>query len=604
MRTVASTANYNNEIGVPLTLCRIERGTEAVVCELGMRGAGQIAYLTDIAAPDVGVITSVGPVHLELMGTVEAVAAAKAEILELRPGAVAVVPYAEPLLEPPPGRAATAATVTFGEADGADVRLVSIGEGRAEIVHRGRTLTVPVSFDQRHNGVNLAAAVAACDALGADIDDSLLAGAATAEISRWRGERLPLPGGGVLIADCYNANPVSMSAALRDLVSAAAGRRTVAVLGDMAELGETAEGYHTAVAHVAADLGIDEVIAIGPLSRAYGGTWYPTLDDALDAVPEAIRPGDAVLVKASRSMGLEAIVEAVAGVKQVLAAGVAAMLLGILAGPAFIAFLRRNEFGQQIREEGPAGHMSKQGTPDAGRPRPARVHPDLVSGLHEADDPGARRRRHDGRLRRDRLRRRLPEAHQAPLAGPVGAVEDARAGGGRRRPRGRRASRAPLDRRLSAGHRHPHPARAGYYVFIFLVVAGAANAVNLTDGLDGLAAGTMTIAALTYSAMGVVAFLAARGLYPQNDPRSLDLAILAAALVGGCVGFLWYNAYPADVFMGDTGAFGLGGALAALAVFTKTEVLLVDHRRRLRDRGAVGRDPGDRVSHRPAGASS
>ena len=104
MRTVASAANYNNEIGVPLTLCRIERGTEAVVCELGMRGAGQIAYLTDIAAPDVGVITSVGPVHLELMGTVEAVAAAKAEILELGPGAVAVVPYAEPLLEPPPGR--------------------------------------------------------------------------------------------------------------------------------------------------------------------------------------------------------------------------------------------------------------------------------------------------------------------------------------------------------------------------------------------------------------------------------------------------------------------------------------------------------------------
>ena len=312
MRTVASTANYNNEIGVPLTLCRIEHATEAVVCELGMRGAGQIAYLTDIAAPDVGVITSVGPVHLELMGTVEAVAAAKAEILELKPGAVAVVPYAEPLLEPHlAGRRGR--TVTFGEADGADVRLVSIGEGRAEIVHRGRTLTVPVSFEQRHNGVNLAAAVAACDALGADIDDSLLAGAATAEISRWRGERLPLPGGGVLIADCYNANPVSMSAALRDLVSAAAGRRTVAVLGDMAELGETAEGYHTAVAHVAADLGIDEVIAIGPLSRAYGGTWYPTLDDALDAVPEAIRPGDAVLVKASRSMGLEAIVEAVAG---------------------------------------------------------------------------------------------------------------------------------------------------------------------------------------------------------------------------------------------------------------------------------------------------
>ncbi len=311
MRTVASTANYNNEIGVPLTLCRIERGTEAVVCELGMRGAGQIAYLTDISAPDVGVITSVGPVHLELMGTVEAVAAAKAEILELGPGAVAVVPYAEPLLERHlAGRRGP--TVTFGEAEGADVRLVEIGEGRAEIVHRGRTLIVPVSFEQRHNGVNLAAAVAACDALGIDVDEPLLAGAEATEISRWRGERLPLPGGGVLIADCYNANPVSMGAALRDLVSAAAGRRTVAVLGDMAELGDGAEGYHAAVAREAADLGIDEVIGIGPLSRAYGGTWYPTLDVALAAVPAAIRPGDAVLVKASRAMGLEAIVEAVA----------------------------------------------------------------------------------------------------------------------------------------------------------------------------------------------------------------------------------------------------------------------------------------------------
>jgi UDP-N-acetylmuramoyl-tripeptide--D-alanyl-D-alanine ligase len=310
LRTIASHANYNNEIGLPLTLCRIDRHTEAVVCELGMRGAGQIAYLTGIAAPDVGVITSVGPVHLELMGTVEAVAAAKAEILELRPGAAAVVPFADSLLAPHlAGR--DGRIVTFGEDRSADVRLVKIGGGRAEIAHRGRTLIVPVSFDQRHNGVNLAAAVAACDALGVEIDDSLLAGAAAAEISRWRGERLPLPGGGVLIADCYNANPVSMSAALRDLVAVADGRRTVAVLGDMAELGETAEGYHAAVASELADLGIDEVIAIGPLSRAYGGTWYETLAEALEAVPAAIRPGDAVLVKASRAMGLEAVVEAV-----------------------------------------------------------------------------------------------------------------------------------------------------------------------------------------------------------------------------------------------------------------------------------------------------
>ena len=114
-----------------------------------------------------------------------------------------------------------------------------------------------------------------------------------------------------------------------------------------------------------------------------------------------------------------------------------------------------------------------------------------------------------------------------------------------------------------------------YYVLLFFVVAGAANAVNLTDGLDGLAAGTVTIAMLTYTAMMVVAFLSPGGLTAEGANSRIDLAIIGAALVGGCVGFLWYNAYPADVFMGDTGSFGLGGALAAMAVFTKTEVLLV-----------------------------
>ena len=457
--TVASAANYNNEIGLPLTLCRIDGDTQAVVCELGMRGAGQIAYLTDLAAPDVGVITSVGPVHLELMGTVEAVAAAKAEILELRPGAVAVVPYAEPLLEPHlAGR--DGRVVTFGEAGAADVRLVAIGGGRAEIVHRGRTLTVPVSFEQRHNGVNLAAAVAACDAMGVDIDVPLLEGAALAEISRWRGERMPLPGGGVLIADCYNANPVSMSAALRDLAVVADGRRTVAVLGDMAELGEGAEGYHAAVAREAADLGIDEIIAIGPLSRRLR---RHVVSDACRGARRR-RRGDPPRRRGARQGepvdGARGHRGGGDGVKQVLAAGVAAMLLGILAGPAFIAFLRRNEFGQQIREEGPAGHMSKQGTPTLGGARAARVHADLVRRLHEANDAGAGGGRDDGRLRRDRLRRRLPEAHEPTVAGALRPLEDARPGRRGRGARRRRTSRAPLDRRVSARHRHPHPARA------------------------------------------------------------------------------------------------------------------------------------------------
>jgi phospho-N-acetylmuramoyl-pentapeptide-transferase len=262
-------------------------------------------------------------------------------------------------------------------------------------------------------------------------------------------------------------------------------------------------------------------------------------------------------------------------VKQVLAAGVAAMLLGILSGPAFIAFLRRNEFGQQIREEGPAGHMSKQGTPTLGGL--VLLACTMISFLFftRRTTPG------------------LAVAGTMLACAAIGFVDDYLKLTNRRSlglsGRWKMLGLAAVVAGLAVVAHHEHlstdvylpvidthvPLGPGYYVFIFLVVAGAANAVNLTDGLDGLAAGTMTIAALTYSAMGVVAFLAAGGLYSQSDPRSLDLAILAAALVGGCVGFLWYNAYPADVFMGDTGAFGLGGGLAALAVFTKTEVLLV-----------------------------
>jgi len=262
-------------------------------------------------------------------------------------------------------------------------------------------------------------------------------------------------------------------------------------------------------------------------------------------------------------------------VKLVLAAGVLAMVLAIALGPAFIAFLRRNAFGQQIREEGPAGHMTKQGTPTMGgvlllscsllafvifskHTAPALT----VAGVTVAcaaigfvDDYFKLVHRRSLGLsgRWKLLLLAVVTAALGYMAHREGLSTDIY---------------VPLiDFRLNLG--------PVYYLFLFVVVAGATNAVNLTDGLDGLAAGTMTIAMLTYTAMMVVAFLASGGLTAEGDTSRLDLGILAAALVGGCVGFLWYNAYPADVFMGDTGSFGLGGALAAVAVFTKTEFLLV-----------------------------
>ncbi len=119
------------------------------------------------------------------------------------------------------------------------------------------------------------------------------------------------------------------------------------------------------------------------------------------------------------------------------------------------------------------------------------------------------------------------------------------------------------------------PLSYGWYVLLFIIIAGAANGVNLTDGIDGLAAGTTTIAILTYTAMSLVAALASVRAVGRADQIDLDLAILGASLIGASIGFLWYNAFPAQVFMGDTGSMGLGGALAAFAIMTKTEALLI-----------------------------
>jgi phospho-N-acetylmuramoyl-pentapeptide-transferase len=261
-------------------------------------------------------------------------------------------------------------------------------------------------------------------------------------------------------------------------------------------------------------------------------------------------------------------------VTSVLAAGVLAMALGIVAGPAFIAFLRRNAVGQQVRAEGPAGHFSKQGTPVMGglvllacafvafllftRGTAPAV---TVAGITLAcasigfvdDYLKVAQRRSLGLSGRWKM---LALALVTVALVLVAHDQDLSTG----------VYVPLLDVHVDLG--------ILYYPFIFLVVAGAANAVNLTDGLDGLAAGTVTIAMLTYTAMMVVAFLASGALPDDRDPTRLDLAILGAALVGGCVGFLWYNAYPADVFMGDTGSFALGGALASMAVLTKTELLL------------------------------
>jgi UDP-N-acetylmuramoyl-tripeptide--D-alanyl-D-alanine ligase len=320
-RTVVAEGSQNNEIGLPLTLCRLDEATEVAIVEMGMRGLGQIAELCEIARPDIGVITSVGPVHLELLGTVERVAQAKAELIEsLPPGGTAVVPAGEAYLEPYLNRD-DIEIARFG--DGGDVRLSYFaskdGSARIRVEAFGRPLTLEFSFGSRYNATNALAAIAAYNALGLPLS-KLQKGARHVQLSRLRGEEIALPDGGVLINDCYNANPLSMAAALEHLQQRAGDARKVAVLGDMAELGAGAPAYHREVGAGAARAGVDVLVAVGPLARGYvqGARgvpvtrWAPTVEQGLAVLRSVLRPGDYVLVKGSRAMGLEVIGEAVA----------------------------------------------------------------------------------------------------------------------------------------------------------------------------------------------------------------------------------------------------------------------------------------------------
>ncbi len=299
-RTIAAEESFNNEIGVPLTLCRLEPDTEICILELAMRGFGQIAELCAIARPEIGVITNVGPVHLELVDSIEGVVRAKSELVAALPaGGTAIVPVAFPV-------------------EREDIDVVRLGEPDVR-PEDGRSIVEGVSFNfiAPHQAANAAAALAAVDALGLPRADSV-----DVDFSKWRGEERELPGGGLLINDAYNANPVSMRAALAYLVEQAAGRRAVAILGDMAELGRTGPGYHREIGEAVAELGVQELLAVGELARGYvegaagvPSRWVPNVREALRALDEVVRLGDCVLVKASRAVGLEAVAEALAAVK-------------------------------------------------------------------------------------------------------------------------------------------------------------------------------------------------------------------------------------------------------------------------------------------------
>lgn len=328
LRGSASVKSFNNHIGVPLTLLAARPSDQYVVCEMGMNHAGEIAPLTEMARPDAAVITSLGRAHIENLGSVEAIAKEKASIYAgLKPDGLAVAPADTSLLTEYVRRLAHA--VTFGRAEHADLRVTAIetlrddgGEPRGQrfTVNGRQSYEIPLLGE--HNVLNACAAVAVARRFGLS-EEEIARGLGAARPPEMRFHRVSI-GGVSVINDAYNASPESVAAALRTFASlwpVGKAARRVLVLGDMLELGEHSDAAHDEIGRlIAAACPCDVLVTIGPGAARYARAAgvnnartmrYAAADEtACREIAEELRAGDAVLVKASRRMGLERVVRA------------------------------------------------------------------------------------------------------------------------------------------------------------------------------------------------------------------------------------------------------------------------------------------------------
>jgi len=324
--TVATRGNFNNELGVPLTVLRATPETRYLVVEMGARGVGHVAELCRIAPPHVAAVLNVGTAHIGEFGSREAIALAKGEIVEaLPPDGTAVLNADDDLVVAMASR--TRATVTtFGSAPAdvavGEVTADEIGRQSFELTHRGSGATVHLAQVGAFQWRNAAAAAAMALAAGLDLDTVADALGDADPASRWRMELGERPDGLVVINDAYNANPESMRAALETLagIGARSGRRTVAVLGEMFELGDEAVAAHTGVGAYAAQVGVDVLVTVGAAASAMaagfdaaGGTGVSITtagrDEATDWLRHNVSAADVVLVKASRGAALELVAD-------------------------------------------------------------------------------------------------------------------------------------------------------------------------------------------------------------------------------------------------------------------------------------------------------
>ncbi|MGV9263623.1 UDP-N-acetylmuramoyl-tripeptide--D-alanyl-D-alanine ligase [Kitasatospora sp. NPDC003701] len=329
--TVYPPGSLNNEIGHPMTALRVEAGTRHLVMEMGARHKGDIQYLTSITPPRIGLVLNVGTAHVGEFGSQEAIAEAKGELVEALPAdGAAILNADDPLVRAMASRT-KARVVYFGESREAhiraqDVRLDSTGRPSFTLTTPAGSAPVQLRLYGEHHVSNALAAAAVAVELGMTVDDTAEALSEAGALSRWRMEVVDRADGVTVVNDAYNANPDSMRAALRALVSIGGRgperRRTWAVLGEMRELGEESLAEHDAIGRLAVRLDVTKLVAVGgreaacmELGARNEGSWgeesvlVSDADAAVELLRSQLRPGDVVLVKASRSVGLEKVAE-------------------------------------------------------------------------------------------------------------------------------------------------------------------------------------------------------------------------------------------------------------------------------------------------------